>query len=209
MTNIDGRVNGLNKEVFQTLQNIRKTNAGTLSETDAKTIQAAVYKDGKIDPAEEDLLTELTQNKFRAITVQSADAPANSLVFGTTGGKVRSILQETLIPTARLESLAAQGAEGICELTKIYQRSPADAERVVAALAKKGNEAWEQSNLGNAYGPLRTMISSAYAGVNQLQGQDNTDARWMLYRAIRQIDTQKSDAIPDFLYNWVRPGGML
>jgi hypothetical protein len=209
MTGIDGRVSGLNNDVFQTLQNIKKTNSGSLTEADAKALQTAINKDGKIDSAEQDLLTELTQSNIRAITIQSADSPANSLVFGTTLGKARNLLQETQTPTSKLDSLAGQGPDGIGELTKIYQRSPADADRVVAALARKGSEAWDKSNVGNTYGPLRTMISSAYSGVNKLEGQDNSDARWMLHKAIKQIDTQKGDAVPDFLYNWVRPGGML
>lgn len=209
MTGIDGRVSGLNKDVFQTLQNIKKTNAGALSEADAKAIQTAINKDGKIDSAEQDLLTELTQSNLRSITIQSADAPAQSVVFSTTSGKTRSVLQETQVSTAQLNKLASQGADGIQELTKIYQRSPADAERVVNALAKEGLAAWDKSSVTNAYKPLAQMISASYSGINKMTGQDNTDARWMLHRAIKQIDTQKSDAIPDFLYNWIRPGGRL
>jgi hypothetical protein len=209
MTGIDGRVSGLNKDVFQTLQNIKKTNSGALTEANAKELQVAINKDGKIDSAEQDLLTELTQSNIRTINIQSADSPANSLVFGTTAGKARSVLQETQTPTAELDKLATQGGEGIQALTKIYQRSPADAERVTNALAKKGLEAWDKSGVTNAYGPLTSMISSAFSGIKKLEGQDNSDARLMLHGAIKQIDTTKNDAIPDFLYNWIRPGGVI
>jgi t-SNARE complex subunit (syntaxin) len=209
MTGIDGRVSGLNNDVFQALQNIKKTNSGALSETDAKTLQTAINKDGKIDSAEQDLLTELTQSSLRSINIQSADSPAQSVVFATTSGKARSVLQETQTSTAQLKKLASEGEKGIQELTKIYQRSPADAERVVAVLAKEGLAAWDKSSVTNGYGPLTQMISSAYAGINKMSGQDNTDGRWMLHKAIKQIDTVKNDAIPDFLYNWIRPGGRL
>ncbi|PIQ27184.1 hypothetical protein COW36_16660 [bacterium (Candidatus Blackallbacteria) CG17_big_fil_post_rev_8_21_14_2_50_48_46] len=209
MAGIDGRVTGLNKDVFQTLQNIKKTNPGALTEANAKELQTAINKDGKIDNAEQDLLSELTQSKIRAINIQSADSPANSVVFGTTSGKARALLQETQTPTAELDRLATQGADGIQALTKIYQRSPADADRVISALARKGLEAWDKSSVTNAYGPLTAMITSAYSGISKMEGQDNSDARWMLHKAMQKIDQTKGDAVPDFLYNWVRPGGVL
>ena len=206
---IDGRVTGLNKDVYQTLQAIKNKNSGALTEADAQAIRTAVNKDGQVDANEADLLSELTQSKIRAVSIQSADAPANSVMFGTTSGKTRAVLQETLVSTEKLNQLAELGGDGIRELTKIYQRSPADAERVVGALSRKGLEAWDKSSIGNAYGPLSDMISGAYSGIGKLEGKDNTDARWMLHRAMKQIDTQKNDAVPDFLYNWIRPGGYL
>lgn len=209
MTGIDGRVNNLNADVFGALQSIRSRNSGSLTEADARQLSQAIKKDGTIDAAEQDLLTELTQSNVRAITISSAQSPANSVTFGTTSGRTRQVLQETQTPTAQLRALAQQGGNGIRELTKIYQRSPADAERVVNVLASQGMSAWEQSSVGNAYGPLRGMISAAYSGVSQLEGQDNSDARNMLHKAMNQIDRANNDAVPDFLYNWIRPGGYL
>ncbi len=209
MGNVNGRVNGLNNNVYDTLKEIKSKNKGALNPNDATKIAQAVKQDNKIDAAEEDLLVELTQNNVRSIRVSSSKNPANTVSFGTAVGKTQKMLQETLIPTSELEKLSGQGAAGIKKLVSVYQRSPADAERVVKALAKKGAEAWEKSAVTNAYAPLRDMISASYSGVKALEGESHDAGRDMLHQSIKQIDLKKGDAIPDFLYNWIRPGGRI
>lgn len=157
-------------------------------------------------------MSELTQDKVRTINISSAANPTNVLTFGTSTGKVQASLLETQTPTSYLNELTNKGAEGFKELTAIYQRSPADANRVVNVLSNKASQAWEKSAISNAYSPLRTMIADAYAGVNQLQGKDNDAGRWMLHRAIEKTDRNadgSNGAVPDFLYNWIRPGGVI
>lgn len=52
MPNVDGRVAGLNTDVFNTLQTIKGRNKGALTEADAQQLHAAINKDGKVDGAE-------------------------------------------------------------------------------------------------------------------------------------------------------------
>ena len=64
MTGIDGRVSGLNAQVFETLKgmNVREG----IGKEDAAKLKAAITADGKVDQAESDLLDELFsgQNKL-------------------------------------------------------------------------------------------------------------------------------------------------
>lgn len=212
MTGINGQVNGLNRDVFTTLQNIKSRNPGSsaLRDADARELSAAINKDGTVDAAENDLLNELTQNRTRSIRISSSDASANSVSFTSTAGTTKAILNNT--QKAHFNKLFSQGNEGFKELTAIYQRSPEDAQKVVDFLSAKASEAWDQSSVTNAYAPLRSLISTAYSGVNQLEGQANTDGRNMLHRAIEKLDRNpdgSNGSMPDFLYNWIRPGGVI
>lgn len=211
MGNIDGRVTSLNKTTFAALQKVNaSTNqTGVLSADAAKELSQAILKDNFIDKAEEDLLVELTQDKSRLVSVSSADSSPNQVTFGTAKGSVKSILQETLAPRAKIEAMIDNGAQGFKDLTKVYSRSPADAKRVVDILVGKAGKTWDASNLGNRYEPLRSFIATAYSGVNSLEGQANADGRNMLHEALKRVDQNVGDRIPDVFYNWVRPGGVI
>ena len=211
MGNINGRVTGLNTDVMNSLNKIKSENGGRgiLSTQDAQELSGAINKDGKIDAAEEDLLVELTQDQSRLVKVSSAESSPNQVTFGTASGSARNILQETLAPRKKIEAMIDNGAQGFKDLTKVYSRSPADAERVVDILVGKAGKAWDASNLGNRYEPLRSFIATAYSGVNSLEGKANADGRNMLHEALKQVDQNVGDRIPDVFYNWVRPGGVL
>ena len=65
---------------------------------------------------------------------------------------------------------------------------------------------WEVSNLSNGYKPLRDLIGKLY-GYSNATGGDTKTGRTILYRAMNQLDRSAKDGVPDFLYNWTRPGG--
>jgi hypothetical protein len=228
---IDGNVSGLNRDAFQATQ-YAQSRKGTEAKgmVEAQAIRNAVLKDGKIDAAEEDLLRELTsgQNKVTVGAQKTSDFnPANLNFSNTWTADARKLLSDTLPSQSgarELEGLWSKGANGIDDMVAIYRRSPADKSRVVEFLSQKTGEAWDKSSITNGYAPLRAAIASAYSGVNQLQGDANTAGRSMLYEALSHLDTvrdnqgkpvldeqgkPKNANIPDFLYNWIRPGGYL
>lgn len=57
MSSIDGKVTGLNSDVYKTLQTIKSRNAGPLTAQDTQELKAAIEKGG-IDDSEKDLLQE-------------------------------------------------------------------------------------------------------------------------------------------------------
>ncbi len=77
---------------------------------------------------------------------------------------------------------------------------------VVGFVEGKLAEQWEASNLGNGYKPIRDLIGKLY-GYSNSTGGDTNIGRTILYRAMNQLDRSASDGVPDFLYNWTRPGG--
>lgn len=220
MTGIDGRVNNLNRDVFTAARQLQTVSGDrTKSAQAARNLQSAILKDNKIDDAERDLLNEITRGNGGEINIsgqKSASFNPQDLKFKNNfSSDAVNILKNTNVAqgsNAELESIWRNSANPIRELTRIYSGSPAGKEQVTNFLASKANDAWDRSSIGNGYGPMRDMISSAYGQVNQLSGSENEQGRWMLFDAIKKVDTNPNGsdgAIPNMLYNWIRPGGYL
>jgi len=219
MTGIDGRVNNLNQNVFSTLESIKGRNQAkvNINKEEAQQLSQAILADGVVDKNEADLLKELTQSSFRSVNISKDNnnfSPSTLNFASTSSSDVRNILSQTLNVSSKTElnQLWNQGATGLAKLTEIYSRSPVDAKHVTNFLAEQVSKAWDESSITNGYGPLRELIATGFAGVNQLEGNANAQGRWMVHNAIKQVDTKpdgSDGAIPNFLYNWIRPGGIL
>lgn len=205
----DGKVAGLNEAVFATFANIRKRNPGTFNEVDANELGAAIMADALIDPVERDLLEELTQSQFRSITTTppGVTLPSDRKVISyPVSGNAKKRLQDVLNPPLDLSGAWGRGAEGWKEITAEYRKSQTQEARVVSFVQNKVMDAWEQSNMGNGYKPLRDLIGRYYGYSNSLSG-DAATGRTILYKACNGADRSSNDQIPDFIYNWVRPNG--
>lgn len=208
---LDGKVAGLNEPVFAALAEIKKRNPGALTEVSARQLAAAINKDGQIDAAERDLLEELTQSMFRSITVTppSASLPAGRKVMSyPTSGNAKKILQDVLNPPLDLEAAWTSGQAGWNSIIAEYKKSPDREAGTVAFVQGKLAEQWAVSNLGNGYKPLRDMIAQRY-GFSHAPSSDANTGRLILYKSMIQLDRSAKDGVPDFLYNWTRPGGYL
>jgi len=100
------------------------------------------------------------------------------------------------------------GQAGWNSILAEYKKNPEQEARVLNFVQGKVAEQWEVSNLKNGYKPLRDLIGKYY-GYSNSAGSDTNVGRTLLYRACNGVDRNAADAMPDFLYNWVRPGGYL
>lgn len=205
---IDGKVTGLNDATFAALSTIKQRNPGNLTERDARELATAIMADQVVDTSERDLLEELTQSQFRNITVTPAGDTTRRAATFPTVGNAKKVLQGVLNPQLDLDVAWTQGASGWKGIIVEFKKNPEQGKRVVAFVQSKLAEQWEASNLGNGYKPIRDMIGTLY-GYSNSAGADTTTGRTILYRAMDQLDRSASDAVPDFLYNWIRPGGSL
>ncbi|MGV3524383.1 MAG: hypothetical protein ACO1RX_09165 [Candidatus Sericytochromatia bacterium] len=209
MPNLDGRVNNLNRDVASTLQRLQRANPGSITEAGAQELKTAILKDNNIDANEQDLLNELTQDKVKSISVYAEGIANPVAVTYSATGRSKAILESMGNPQENLSALWSQGQAGYKRLTEIYARSPSDAKKVTDFVAGKLQSAWDQSNMGNGYKPLRDLIGSTYGFATSNTGESVTQGRNLLHASMKQVDQQANDRIPDFLYNWVRPGGLL
>lgn len=207
----DGKVTGLNADSYATLQTVRKRNPGALNTVDAKELAAAVQKDGMTDAGEADLLAEMTQSQFRSITVTPITAGgdvAAKIVLYPVAGNAKTVLQHVLNPPLDLAAEWAMPDHSWNLLVREYKASPEKEARVLAFVAEEMAKKWEVSNFGNGYKPLRDAIGKVY-GLCNAPGADGNTGKTLLYRAVNTVDRNAGDAMPDFLYNWTRPGGYL
>jgi hypothetical protein len=101
MSSVDGKVTGLNADVYKTLQNIRSRNAGPLTKEDAQELKAAIEKDG-VDENEQDLLNEfLAGNNDVHVYAKDAEPNSEGIKFQGVGTEA----QETLGELAHVERL--------------------------------------------------------------------------------------------------------
>lgn len=204
---IDGQVAGLKADTFAVLNTIKqRIRNGPMQELDALELKGAIMRDGKIDDAERDLLEELTHNLFRGITVTQAGSSTVRVIVYPTIGPARQALQNTLSPPLNLEAKWAQGAAGWNEIVANYRKGAIEENRVVNFVSAKLGLDWAASNMGNSYKPLRDRIAQLY-GYSGTPGVDTTNGRVILYKAMKKLDAEQSDRVPDFLYNWTRPLG--
>ncbi len=95
------------------------------------------------------------------------------------------------------------------KLAALYAGAKSDGHRaVVDFLAGKIAPDWEQSNLQNKYQPVRDIISRKYKVINTLEGEENRQARFLLYFAMNTLNTRSMQAgrpSVDFFYKWIRP----
>lgn len=206
---VDGKVSGLNAVAFAMLQDIKRTNPnGTMTEQNTRMLRNAILSDREMDNGELDLLQELTQSQFRGITVTLAGSETAKVITYPTSSAAKKVLQDTLSPPVNLDRAWTDGSGGWNEITKAYKAGPIEEARVVNYVSAKLGAEWDNSNMGNAYKPLRDLIAQLY-GYSGLPGADTNTGRTILYKACRQLDNKVSDTLPDFLYNWTRPGGNL
>jgi hypothetical protein len=206
---IDGKVVGLNSESFAALAALKRANPnGTLTEAQAMQLRGALLRDQTLDDQELDLLQELTQSQFRGINVTPTGAEITKVVTHPTSGMAKKVLQETLMPRLNLNAAWAQGNAGWNEITKASKFNALEETRVVNFVAGKLEAEWDKSNQGNGYKPLRDLISQLY-GYTGTPGSDANGGRAVLYKANKQVDAKVNDKVPDFLYNWIRPGGYM
>lgn len=208
MAGIDGRVSGLNRDAFQALQQVK--NPQKMTEAEAKSVRSAIMKDGRIDAAEKDLLQEMTHDsgKIQVSAQATADFHPADLNFTSATGEAKDRL-DILANTPNLNTLWDGGSEGRRKLIDFYSISPATARRATQFVASKVNQAWQKSNLTNGYGPLRDLIGEAYGAIKDADPETNSKGRTMYYDAAKMVDQYAGDAIPDFVYNWIRPGGYI
>jgi hypothetical protein len=205
---IDGKVAGLNEAAFAALSTVKQRNPGPLTERDAQEIGAAIMADQIVDDAERDLLEEMTQSMFRSITVTPAGDTARAVKTYPTSGNTKRLLQGVLNPPLDLDAVWTKGASGWMDMCIEFKKGAQHEAGVVGFVEGKLAEQWEASNLSNGYKPLRDLIGKLY-GYSNSAGGDTNIGRTILYRAMNQLDRSASDGVPDFLYNWTRPGGYL
>jgi hypothetical protein len=207
----DGKVNAVNADTYAALKMIRKRNPGAFTEVDAKQLAAAIQTDGKVDAVETDLLKELTNSQFRSITITPANAPAGSTDKVTgypVSGNAKNVLQLVLSPGLDLASEWAKPDHGWNAIVADYKAGGEREKRVLAFVTAEFRKKWDASTQSNGFKPLRDQLGKLYEQ-SIAKNADANSGRTLMYKAMETVDKDVQGKVPDFLYNWTRPGGYL
>lgn len=199
----DREVNGLNAPVFTVLQRWLQMRGQAILDTEgAKELAAAITMDGTVDSAERDLLVELSQRNFYAISIGRGATPGGDqrIMLYPSAGEAKQILFLAIDPA--LEAAWTSQHHGWGEL---LANAAADRPHVKAYLTVKLGVAAAESNMANRYKPFRDLVSALYADAALAPGSDSSAARTLLHEAAQEADREAGDKLPDFLYNWVKP----
>lgn len=206
MGGVNGNITNLNRTTFSALKQVKDPKAMTAEE--AKGLQSAILKDGVIDKAESQLIGELTQDSPHNVHIgaqKSADFNPQDLNLTSASGQAKQILGNLRTHPQELDRLWNGGKEGMDKLVKLYSGTPQAKGAVMRFVTSKFQQAWSQSSLGNGYAPLRDAIGRAYAATTSEDPAVSKNGRQMLYDGTANLDRFAHDAIPDFLYSWLKP----
>jgi len=208
---LDGKVEGLNADVYRAIQSIRKAHVGELFRSDVRTLRRAILKDGAIGADERDLVAEILSGKVVQITpaatptqtaAPTADAAARTLLKGAHDD-ARCILACIDIPDPKLLPLWGKGAAGLGALAALHARDAEGAAAVGRVIRAKMADAWLESTDTDAMRPLRVLLGDAYTRSKELPRGPRRTARRMLGETARDVAAASGGAIRSFEYEWL------
>lgn len=196
----DGKVTGLNAPVFQIL---KATHPTYWYEPQARAVISLVWKDGKLDPSEADLLQELategTTPQPVLVTSEEADQP---LSRNTATKAVAMLFRLAQLPAA----LRSPGWDDqMSDLVSYANASPDQEGQVVALLTLDLGHHYRQSNFANSYRPFKLRLQKLHEKMQALEGAQATLGAHLLYKGAAQLDRINDDNLQDFLYKYVEP----
>lgn len=78
---------------------------------------------------------------------------------------------------------------------------------MMQSFARELTAKWQASNAGNRWAPFRDAIRLYDGATLKLPQAQWPKGKQLLYDAAADTDRHFSDAIQDFLYNWLKPAG--
>lgn len=202
---VDGRARA-DDRVLAIIATVRPSGRSGLSAQDVRQIGDIFNADGKLDPAEIDLMVELTADDLRVINIRPlSDAGDRVVAIGTQYGAAKTAFGELLAAhVARLYD-APDKAAAWEALVRHSRLSSATLGMVREFLTAKAFAAVSQSTVANVYKPARETIAG-WSEQNKAIAPDLQDAgSWLIHYAFAQADARNGGGLPDFLYDWSKP----
>lgn len=203
-TSIDGRAK-VGDGVYAVLSAAQARPVHALTEADAQQIKAAIMADRRIDADEFDLLDELASWTIRAVRITPASGKGEQIVTGTTSGNTRKVFDEMFAAHYEQAWNNPDKAAGWAELLRQSRFSETGWRRVMRFLTGMTLPAARAANAGNVYKPVTDLASDMFARCGKLSEADRNAGRQLAFEAWKNADLQTKDALPDFLYVWLKP----
>jgi hypothetical protein len=174
--------------------------APEISEAVARQFGPQLFADGGLDLNERDLMQELLSNASTrtAITTPSGDA----FDIPPISRQARAFL--SLVRPPSVATLWLRGPAQMKQLVDITVLDPSSTSVIVDYILRRLSVVWMESTLSDGYEPIRRDLSAAIRMLQSTDADTERVGRSLIYDAARQLDRRNSDAIPNYLYDYLR-----
>lgn len=169
----------------------------------AQKINSVFMADQELDAMELGFLVEVATDGIKPLRFSLEREGGRSLLANRPRKDVRQLFAGLL--SDAYQQYWDGGDDGYRAMLKHSLQSANSGTQVTEYALPKIREVWDQSNIGNAYAPMRDMIKTLSERNKRLPASDQAAGRMMLHRWFVRADRYGQDDIPDFLYRWLRP----
>jgi hypothetical protein len=186
----------------QKIADILKTTSADkeISEAAARSFGPLLFADGGLNLNERDLMHELLSTASTPTTITATSG--ETFEVPPISRQARAFLG--LVRPPSLASLWLRGPAQMKQLVDITLLDPSSEKLIMDYILRRLNVVWMESTLSDGYEPIRRDLSSAIRMLQQTDADTEREGRSLIYDAARQLDRRNGDAIPNYLYDYLR-----
>lgn len=169
----------------------------------AQKINAAFMADKQLDAMELGFLVEAATDVITPLRFSLAKEGGRNLMAYRPEKEARQLFAAML--SDAYQQYWDGGDDGYSAMLKHSLHSQHSDTQLTEFALPRIREVWKQSSVGNAYAPMRGLITALSDRNKQLPASDQAAGRMMLHRWFVRADRYGQDDIPDFLYRWLKP----
>ena len=171
-----------------------------ISDADARRFGPMMFKDGSLSVNERDLIQELLTN----MGVRTAVTAPSGETFEVPPLSFRARGFLSLVRPPNLATLWLRGPAQMKQLVDVTVLSPDTGRQVSAYILQRLSTVWMESTLSDQYAPIRRDLSAAIRMLQQTDPDTEQRGRSLIYDAARELDRRNGDAVPNYLYDYLR-----
>jgi len=171
-----------------------------ISEAVTRRFAPLLFADGGLSLNERDLMQELlsAESTRTAISTPSGDA----FDVPPISRQARAFL--SLVRPPSLANLWLRGPAQMKQLVDITQLDPSSRSVITDYILRRLAVVWMESTLSDGYEPIRRDLSAAIRMLQQTDANTEREGRSLVFDAARELDRRNGDAVPNFLYDFLR-----
>src|SRR5262245_8825493 len=176
------------------------SNAKEIDEASARKFGPMLFRDGTLSGHERDLLQELLAPEGDKVTIMPPSGESFSVP--PLSRQARGFL--SLVQPPDLSLLWPRGPAQMKQLVDVTVLDPVITRRITAYIQARLATLWMNSTLSEGFKPFRDAISIAVRQLQQTDPDTERAGRALVYEAARDLDRANGDAIPNYLYDYLR-----
>ena len=177
-----------------------QSTAPEVSEAATRRFAPMMFADGSLSVNERDLIQELLATDGGRIAVSTPSGDMFELPPLSRGG--RAFLG--LVRPPNLTTLWLRGPAQMKQLVDVTVLSPDTARQVSDYIRQRLSTVWMESTATDQYEPIRRDLSAAIRMLQQTDPDTERRGRELIYDAARELDRRNGDAVPNYLYDYLR-----